>query len=132
MVVLQAEGLAVAVCRALKVMCVASDAAALTALKQAAVAAEWELTSGATNETDAIGEIDAERPHILVAFGPFERLVALAAERFPGMRIITDRDTPGATEVATSLDEVRGLVKGSPRPGGPVNETDRSRSVRDL
>ena len=60
-------------CRALKVMCVASDAGALAALKRAAVAAEWELTSGATNETDAIGEIDAERPHILVAFGPFER-----------------------------------------------------------
>ena len=118
-------------CRALKVMCVAIDAAALMALKQAAVAAEWELTSGATNETDAIGEIDAERPHILVAFGPFERLVALAAERFPGMRIITDRDTPGATEVATSLDEVRGLVKGSPRPGGPIDETGPRRSALD-
>ena len=108
-------------CRALKVICVAVDAAVLMALKQATVAAEWELTSGATNETDAIGEIEVERPHILVAFGPFERLVALAAERFPGMRIITDRDTPGATEVATSLDEIRGLDKGSPRPGGPVS-----------
>ena len=118
-------------CRALKVMCVASDAGALAALKRAAVAAEWELTSGATNETDAIGEIDAERPHILVAFGPFERLVALAAERFPGMRIITDRDTPGATEVATSLEGVRGLVKGSPRPGGPIIEPDRARSALD-
>ena len=114
------QGLAVAVCRALKVMCVASDAGSLMALKRAAVSAEWELTPGATDEADAIGQIDAERPHVLVVFGPFERLVALAAERFPGMRIVTDRDTPGATDVATSLDEVRGLVKGSPRPGGPV------------
>ena len=80
--VLQAEGLAVAMCRALKVMCVASDAGALAALKRAAVAAEWELTSG-------------------------------------------------ATEVATSLDEIRGLVKGSPRPGGPIIEPDRARSALD-
>ena len=76
--------------------------------------------SRATNETDAVGQIDAERPHVLVAFGPFERLVALVGQRFPGMRVIADRDAPGATMVATSLDEVRGLIKGSPRPGGPV------------
>lgn len=118
-------------CRALKVLCVASDAASLSALKRAAVAAEWELAPGATNEADAIGQIDAERPHFLVVFGPFERLVSLAAERLPGMRIITDRDTPGATQVATSLDEVRGLVKGSPRPGGPIAEPDRARSALD-
>jgi hypothetical protein len=118
-------------CRALKVMGVASDEGSLRALKQATVAAEWELTPGATNEADAIGQMDVERPHILVVFGPFERLVSLAAERFPGMRIITDRDTPGATEVATSLDEVRGLVKGSPRPGGPIIEPDRARSALD-
>ena len=36
------------------------------------------------------------------------------------MRIVTDRDLPGATVVATSLDEVRGAVEGLPRPGGPV------------
>ena len=112
-------------------MCVASDAGSLTALKQASVAADWELTPGATNEADAIGQIDTERPHILVVFGPFERLVAIAAERFPGMRIVTDRSTPGATYVATSLDEVRGLVKGSPRPGGPISEPDRARSALD-
>jgi hypothetical protein len=108
-------------CRALKVLCVASDRESLIELKHAAVSAEWELAPGATNEADAIGQIDAERPHILVAFGPYERLVALVSERFPGMRIIADRDTPGATDVATSLGEVRGLVMGSPRPGGPVN-----------
>jgi len=37
-----------------------------------------------------------------------------------GMRIVTDRDAPGATAVAASLEEVRGLVKGVPRPGGPI------------
>ncbi len=107
-------------CRALKMLCVASDPEALAALRVACVSAEWELTTGATNEPDAIGQIDSERPHILVAFGPYERLVALAHERFPGMRIVTDRDSPGASVVATSMGEVRGLVKQLPRPGGPV------------
>ena len=107
-------------CRALKVLCVAQDRAALAALKAASVSAEWELTPGATNETDALAQIGAERPHILVAFGPYERMVALAHERFPGMRIVTDRAAPGATMVATSLGEVRGLLMGAPRPGGPI------------
>ena len=107
-------------CRALKVLCVAEDAASLAALKRATVSAEWELAPGATGEADALGQIDAERPHVLVVFGPYERLVALAREGFPGMRIVTDRDLPGATAVATSLEDVRSLVLGLPRPGGPV------------
>ncbi|MBI3647225.1 MAG: hypothetical protein HY240_00445 [Actinobacteria bacterium] len=107
-------------CRALTVLCVARDGASLAELKRATVSAEWELAPGATDEADAIAQMDAERPHMLVAFGPYERLVALARERFPGMRIVTDRDAPGATAVATSLGEVRGLVLGLPRPGGPV------------
>ncbi len=37
------------------------------------------------------------------------------------MRIVTDHDAPGATVVATSLEEVRGVVLGLPRPGGPVS-----------
>jgi hypothetical protein len=108
------------VCRALKVLCVAEDAAGLAALKAAAVTAEWELSPGATDLRGALDQIDVERPHCLVAFGPYEDLVALAHTRFPGMRIVTDRDAPGATVVATSLEDVRGLLRGQPRPGGPV------------
>jgi hypothetical protein len=107
-------------CRALKVLCVATDADELAALNHAAVSSEWELVRGATDEAAAIGQIDAERPHVLVVFGAFERLVAIVSERFPGMRIVTDRDAPGAAAVATSLEEVRGLVKGLPAPGGPI------------
>lgn len=107
-------------CRALRVLCVASDRESLMQLKNAAVSAEWELAPGVTNEADAIGQIDAERPHILVVFGPYERLIALVRERFPGIRIVTDRDAPGATVVATSMEEVRGLVKSVPRLGGPI------------
>jgi hypothetical protein len=108
------------VCRALIVLCVATDRGALMALKTATVSAEWELAPGATDLRAALDQIDAERPHVMVVFGPFEPLVTLARERFPGMRIVTDRDVPGATVVATSVEEVRGVVLGLPRPSGPI------------
>jgi hypothetical protein len=112
----------VAVCRALTLLCVAPDTRALATLKSAAISAEWELAPGATDERDALDQIDVYRPQMLVVFGPFEQLLELVRERFPGVRIIADRDAPGASEVATSLEEVRGLVKGLPRPGGPVSK----------
>jgi len=107
-------------CRAVKVMCVAPDEASLAVLKRASVGAAWELTSGATDLRAALDQIDVERPHALVVFGPFEQLVALASERFPGLRIVTDRDAPGASAVARSADDVRDLLTQLPRPGGPV------------
>ncbi len=103
-------------------MCVAEDRGTLAALKTASVAADWELTPGATGLRSALDQIDAERPHVLVAFGDQRELVRIVHERFPAMRIVVDRGTPGATDVATSLDEVRGLVMGLPRPGGPVGD----------
>jgi hypothetical protein len=112
--------MAVAVCRALIVLCVAADRDSLTSLKAATVSAEWELAPGATDLRAALGQIDEYRPHVLVVFGEHGQLVTAVRERFPSMRIVTDRDTPGATVVATSIDEVRGLVLGLPRPGGPA------------
>jgi len=108
------------VCRAVKVLCVATDEDALLRLRHASVGAGWELVAGATDLRAALDQLDVERPHALVVFGPFAELVTLAAERFPGMRIITDRDTPGASVVATSMEDVRKLLAEQPRPGGPV------------
>jgi alkanesulfonate monooxygenase SsuD/methylene tetrahydromethanopterin reductase-like flavin-dependent oxidoreductase (luciferase family) len=107
-------------CRAVRVLCVAPDDAELAALKRASVGAGWELAPGATDLRSALDQIDVERPHAIVVFGPFDDLVALAAERFPGIRIVTDRDTPGASAVAGSPDDVRDLLAELPRPGGPV------------
>jgi hypothetical protein len=107
-------------CRALTVLCVAPDADTLGQLKRATVSADWELAPGATDLRAALDQIDDERPHVLVAFGPWDELIRLTRDRFPGMRIVTDRDAPGATAVASSLEEVRSLVEGLPRPGGPV------------
>ena len=110
-------------CQAVKVLCVATDGESLMALRRATTAAEWELTPGVTSETDALGVIDAERPHAVVAFGDYERLVSLVRERFPAMRIVTDRDTPGANAVASSRDDVRELLRSLARPGGPILES---------
>jgi hypothetical protein len=104
------------VCRALKVLCVAPDAAALDALRRATVSAEWELAAGATSVEDALSRLHEERPHVLVVFGAFPGLVERALEAYPFLRVIADRETPGALAVA-SANEVRAAVKGS---GGPV------------
>ncbi len=107
-------------CRALTVLCVAADRDALRALKQAAVSAEWELAPGAITQEEALSQVESERPHVLVVFGDFDGLVSRVREALPFVRIVTDRDVPGTTAVAASYKDVRGLVKGLPRPGGPV------------
>ena len=107
-------------------LCVATDDEALQALRRVTTAAEWELTPSATNEIDALGLIDSERPHTMVAFGGFERLVSLARDRFPTLRIVTDRDTPGADAVAASRDDVRELLRSLGRPGGPIVDGPRA------
>ncbi|MGQ0669218.1 MAG: hypothetical protein ACT4PO_06040 [Actinomycetota bacterium] len=104
----------------MKVLCVADDRDALVALKLAAVSAEWELAPGATSEEEALSQLEVERPHVMVVFGAFAGLIRRARESFPGLRIVSDRDAPGADCVAASLEEVRGAVKDVPRPGGPV------------
>lgn len=107
-------------CRALKVLCVATDRDSLTALKRAAVSSDWELAPGATSEDQALVQLEQELPHVLVAFGPYERLIGAVRDRAPAIRVVCDRDVPGADVVATSLEEVRDAVKGRARPGGPV------------
>jgi len=108
-------------CRAVKVLCVAEDAEGLRALQQAVVAADWELCPGATDTAAALDQIDVERPHALVAFGPFEELLALVAERFPGMRIVTDHATTvTAAVVVDAMSEARAALRRQPRPGGPI------------
>jgi hypothetical protein len=107
-------------CLALKVLCVAEDGPALAALKRAAVSADWELVQGATNGSDALRQLEEERPHVVVVFGPFEGFTRSALEAHPSLRVVADRDLPGVSVVVGSLGEVRDAVKGRPRPGGPV------------
>ena len=107
-------------CRALKVLCVTSDRQALMDLKRATVSAEWELAPGAITEDDALAQLEAERPDVLVVFGEFEALVSRVRESRPTMRIVWDRDQPGATAVVERPEEIRDAVRALPRPAGPV------------
>jgi hypothetical protein len=107
-------------CRALKVLCVASDRQALMDLKRAAVSAEWELAPGATTQDDALAQLEAERADVLVVFGEFQELVSRVRRGRPTMRIVCDRDLPGATSVVGRSEEIRDAVRAPPRPGGPV------------
>ncbi len=107
-------------CRALKVLCVAPDAASLAELKRASVSADWELASGAIGEERAMAQLGEEQPHVVVAFGELGDLVQRVRATNPFLRIVTDRDLPGASVVVASLEEVRAAVKELPRPGGPV------------
>ncbi|MGH2590321.1 MAG: hypothetical protein ACRDGW_05930 [Actinomycetota bacterium] len=107
-------------CRALKVLCVAENGPALAALQRAAVSADWELARGATNGSDALRQLHEERPHVVVVFGPFEGFIRSAIEAYPSIRVVADRELPGASVVVGSLEDVRGAVMGRPRPGGPV------------
>lgn len=121
--------MALAMCRAVKVLCVAPDEEMLGILRRSTVASEWELTPGATTETDALGVIDAERPHALVAFGDFERLVSLVRDRFPAMRIVTDRPVEAASVVVGSPEEVREALRSLSGPGGPVQRGVEAREA---
>jgi hypothetical protein len=107
-------------CRALKVLCVASDRQALMDLKRAAVAAEWELAPGAITDDEALAQLEAERPDVLVVFGEFEELVSRVRRGRPTMRIVCDQGLPGATVVVERPEEIRDAVRALPRPGGPV------------
>jgi hypothetical protein len=107
-------------CRALKVLCVAESVSTLAELERETVSADWELARGATDEATAVAQLHEERPHVLVVFGPFERFVRVARDAYPAIRVIADRDLPGASVVVASIKEVRDAVSRRPSPGGPV------------
>jgi hypothetical protein len=104
----------------LKVLCVAQDEGSLAALRRAAVSAEWELAPGATTQEDALAQLHDVRPHVVVVSGPFEGFVARALEIAPYLRVIADRELPGAGVVVGSPEEIREAIAGRRRPGGPV------------
>jgi hypothetical protein len=109
-------------CRALQVVCVASDGPSLQMLKRATVSQDWELTTGATDAEDALAQIEERRAHVLVVWGPFGELVRRARERRPALRIIAVVDEPvGQADMnLASIEEVRAAVLGVTPPGGPV------------
>lgn len=107
-------------CRALKVLCVAVDEVSLRELKMASVGASWELAPGATTADDALAQLQESRAHIVVATGDWEGLFEAARALYPGIRIISDAEGAAVDAVVGSLDEVRAVITGAPKPAGPV------------
>lgn len=107
-------------CRAIKVLPVATDGTPLSELMHAAVGVAWELMPGATSSEEALKKIIEDRPHVLVVWGPDEGLVRAAKERIPGLRTISSDPDSGADSIVNSLEEIREAILGLPRPGGPV------------
>lgn len=108
-------------CRALTVMCAATDRARLGELKMASVAVEWELAGGATSIEELAAQVADLRPDVVVidaALGPRAALMAKVAK--PGVRVVSIGPLAHADEEAASLEEVRAAILGIPRPGGPV------------
>jgi ABC-type hemin transport system substrate-binding protein len=108
-------------CRALTVLCAATDRPRLVEVKRASVAVEWELVGGATSLDELAAQVADLRPDVVVvdaALGP--HAVARAREAKPGVRVVSIGSLPEADEVAASLDEVRAAILGLPRPGGPI------------
>lgn len=107
-------------CRALLVLCVARDQDRLRALKLAAAGAGWELTRGATSSEEALRQLEERSPHVLVVEGNLGDLVVAARAARPGLRVISVGHLPGTDAEVESLEEVRGAVRATDSPGGPV------------
>jgi threonine dehydratase len=108
-------------CRALTVLCAATDRDRLGELKRASVAAEWELSGGATSLDELAAQVADLRPDVVVVDGGLgPGAAARAKQAKPGVRVVSVGPMAEADEQAGSLDDVRGAILGLPRPGGPV------------
>ena len=117
----QAARLALAVCRALKVLCVAADQALLRELRHAAVGATWELAPGALTEDDALAQLTDRRAHVMVVFGGLRGAAGSCAGGLSGS---PDRRGPRrpwrSTRSSRRSRRFDPAIAGLPRPGGPV------------
>lgn len=108
-------------CRALTVLCAAAGSTRLAELKRAAVAAEWELVGGAASLDELTAQLGDRRPHVVVVdaslgAGAVERVRTLR----PEARIVGVGGVEGADTNATTLEEVRGAILGTPRGSAPL------------
>jgi hypothetical protein len=108
-------------CRAVRVLCAASDSDRLRELRAAAVSAHWELVGGASSLTELEDHAREWRPDIVVVDGALgDQAVPAVRRSAPNARIVTVGSLPGSDAECGSLDEIRPTVLGLPRPGGPV------------
>jgi hypothetical protein len=109
-------------CRPLQVVCAAPDGYSLTALKHAAVGAEWELAPGATSAEEALDQLEGHHALVLVVQEPVPGLVPEARRRFRALRIVRVGHAGGgdADVDVDSLEGVRAAILGAPPAAGPA------------
>lgn len=97
-------------CTAVRVLCAAPTAESLTALKRAAVGAEWEVIGGATSAEEALAHVRTWFPHVLVFDARLGKdLGRQATLLHPGIRTVSVGQAEADFTLA-SLEDVRGAV----------------------
>jgi hypothetical protein len=115
-------------CRALTVLCAAPDAERLTAIKRAAVGAQWELAGGALGVEELLAQIAERMPHVVVIDGLPPDAAARARATSPTIRILVVSDSAPGIEADADDEQlfrvgrasIREAILGLPAPGGPV------------
>jgi hypothetical protein len=108
-------------CRALRVLCAASDPDRLGRLKRASVSVHWELVGGATAVEEVGAQAGEWRPDVVVVDAALGVEAVHAVRKiWPAARIVSVGELAGADARADSMEGVREAVLGLPRPGGPV------------
>lgn len=99
------------VCRALRVLCAASDRSRLREVKLAAASAAWELVGGAVSLEELLTQLMEWRPDVVVLAAPgWADATRLTRATSPGTRLV----------VVDDLSRVKDAIAAAPRPGGPV------------
>ena len=108
-------------CRALQVLCGASNADALMALKRAVVSKEYELTGGATDPTELLREIEERRPDAVVLDVSMAAAAEAVRAEHPSLRlVVVGAESEAADAWVRDPADARAAVLNLPRPGGPV------------
>jgi len=108
-------------CRALRVLCAASDPDRLADLKRAAVDSHWEVVGGASGIEELAKEVQGWSPDVVVAdasLGP--EAAARIRASYPRARVVGVGRVLGADVEVRSLDEVKAAVLDLPPRAGPV------------
>lgn len=108
-------------CRALKVLCAATDRRRLGKLKRGALSAQWELVGGALSVEELAEQVELHLPDVLVVDGALGSGAVRAARRGPrAVRLVAVGSLPGADAEVSSPGDIHEAVLGAPPPGGPI------------
>ncbi len=108
-------------CRSLRVLVASSSPDRLSALRQAAAGAEWELSGGAVALEGLVVALESGEPDVVVIDAELGLEAVRTVRRArPGARLVAFGPLPGADAEAGSYEEIGAAILGLPRPGGPV------------